>query len=401
MKVAVFFDDLRPTAGGGFTFQEEIHGELIRLEASQHEFIIYSREPSEAKNPRLRYVRSRSPRWIKLQHWMATAFAGAVFMARTLGLRGWFARSLRREGVDFVWFVTPAWVPTDLPYLYTVWDLQHRVQPWFPEMSEGARWEFRERQYREVLGRCVAVIAPNQAGREEISRYYGLPPERILTLAHPTPGFALTAPATSPTVRTRFNLGKGPFLLYPAQFWAHKNHVLALRALQKLKAEGSSYTLVCVGSDYGNQAHVKRMARELGVDAEVSFPGFVERADLVALYREAFALLYVSFCGPENIPPLEAFALGCPVIAAAVDGAREQLGEAALLVAPTDPESVVSAIRRLEVESRLKEGLIAAGLARAQRWTAAEYVRAVISFLDSFAPIRQTWGECGGVPEPD
>jgi glycosyltransferase involved in cell wall biosynthesis len=43
-------------------------------------------------------------------------------------------------------------------------------------------------------------------------------------------------------------------------------------------------------------------------------------------------LRYPSFFGAENLPPLEAFALGCPVIAADMPGAREQLGDAAILV---------------------------------------------------------------------
>ena len=44
----------------------------------------------------------------------------------------------------------------------------------------------------------------------------------------------------------------------------------------------------------------------------------------------------MSLFGPENLPPLEAMALGCPVVAADVPGAREQLGDAALRVPPID-----------------------------------------------------------------
>ena len=90
------------------------------------------------------------------------------------------------------------------------------------------------------------------------------------------------------------------------------------------------YELVLVGDDKGQAGHVASLVREMGLSDSVHQLGFVETEELVALYRGAHSLLYLSF-GPENLPPLEAYALGCPVVASDVPGAREQLGEAALL----------------------------------------------------------------------
>ena len=60
----------------------------------------------------------------------------------------------------------------------------------------------------------------------------------------------------------------------------------------------------------------------------------MKRPELIALYRHALALTFVSYFGPDNLPPLEAFALGCPVITSAIEGVDEQLGNAALYVNP-------------------------------------------------------------------
>ena len=91
-------------------------------------------------------------------------------------------------------------------------------------------------------------------------------------------------------------------------------------------------------------------------------------------------LLYQSFFGPENLPPLEAFALGCPVIAANVSGAVEQLGDAAILVDPKTLEEIAGAIRTLHNDRKLfsRTGLSRAG-ARLAR-TADHFVRGVFSF---------------------
>ena len=145
---------------------------------------------------------------------------------------------------------------------------------------------------------------------------------------------------------------RAPYLLYPAQFWSHKNHATLLRALALLP----EYTLACVGSDKGYLDHVRGLARELGVLDRVRFLGFVETDELVALYRGAHALVYLSFFGPENLPPLEAFALGCPVVQADVAGAREQLGDAALLVPPTDPRAVADGRPALRGSRRYASG---------------------------------------------
>jgi glycosyltransferase involved in cell wall biosynthesis len=113
--------------------------------------------------------------------------------------------------------------------------------------------------------------------------------------------------------------------------------------------------------------------------------------DLIALYRGAFALAYVTFFGPENLPTLEAFALGCPVVASNVDGAREQLGDAALLVEPRDPAKIAAAIKTLYDDKDLRQILIKKGRARAERWTAKDFVRGVFSALDEFEPVRRCW----------
>jgi glycosyltransferase involved in cell wall biosynthesis len=102
-------------------------------------------------------------------------------------------------------------------------------------------------------------------------------------------------------------------------------------------------------------------------------------------------LAYVSFCGPENLPPLEAFALGCPVVAAEVAGAQEQLGDAALLVDPKKPDQIAHAIQSLWRDRALRRTLVKRGLARAVRFTGEDFVKGVFGILDEFEPIRRCW----------
>jgi glycosyltransferase involved in cell wall biosynthesis len=257
-------------------------------------------------------------------------------------------------------------------------------------VSAGGEWERRERQHRSRLQRAAAVIAGTEVGRREISAFYQVPEQRIHVLPHPTPSFALDAPPSQPGALDRFRLPE-QYLLYPAQFWPHKNHAAALLALKLLRERGVELPMVFVGSDQGNASTVRRLAGELGLAGQVRFLGFVSVEELVALYRGALALAYPSLFGPENLPPLEAFALGCPVVAADVPGAAEQLGDAALRVDATRPEAIAGALLRLRDDASLRAALAARGLERARRFTGKDFVRGVYGILDGLAPYVRCW----------
>ena len=121
------------------------------------------------------------------------------------------------------------------------------------------------------------------------------------------------------------------------------------------------------------------------------FLGFVEQNDLTALYQGAFALVYPSLFGPDNLPPLEAFALGCPVVISDYDGAREQLGDAPLYVDATAPELITASIRQMLQTPNLRAQMISRGHIRARQWTATDYVRGIFAMLDEFEAIRRCW----------
>jgi glycosyltransferase involved in cell wall biosynthesis len=222
--------------------------------------------------------------------------------------------------------------------------------------------------------------------------FYQVPDARIRILPHPTPRFALDGDGlTAEAVRESFQL-PDTYLLYPAQFWPHKNHANLVRALNYLgDRHGKRPALVLVGSDKGNQSYIRRLVKEYRLDKQVIFLGFVEPRDLIGLYRGALMLVYASMGGPENLPPLEAFALGCPVAAADIAGAREQLGEAAVLFNPSDPADIGETIAGLANDPSLQSALRERGLTRARRWTAEHFVHGVFALFDEFVPIRRCW----------
>jgi glycosyltransferase involved in cell wall biosynthesis len=402
MRVGVMLSEVGPEAGGGYTFERELFAALLRLEGPQsHSFDVFTLDAPRLERsppphvrivalPRRRRLGQRIGSWWHRAAWWATK---AGRRERRSGRKtGWRERLLLSQPIDLMWYPTPVVATTEIPFITVVWDLQHRLQPFFPEVSAQSEWELRERYHEVVLRRAAIVIAGTQAGRQEIERFYQVPAERLRVLPHPTPEFAFERPTgDDAAVLAKYGIA-GIYLFYPAQFWPHKNHVGLLRALRALReTHALTPQLVLVGSDKGNRSFVEETARELDVARQVILPGFVSQHELVVLYRNALALAYVTYFGPENLPPLEAFAAGCPVVASNVPGSEEQLGDAAVLVDPRDPAAIAEALSRVANDAELRRTLVERGRQRAVRYRPDDFVRGVLAILDELEPVRGCW----------
>ncbi len=304
----------------------------------------------------------------------------------------WEDRIYACAGIQYIVCIAPWNLPSmNLPFSVVIWDLQHRNSPWFPEVGLLHEWNKRE-EISTTLRRASFIYTGTEQGRLEIQSYYQVPPDRIKVLRFAAPMFAIEAAPRpiAPDFLRRFELPP-EYIFYPAQFWGHKNHVLVLEACKILRDTiGSRPVVVFTGSDKGNLDHVREYARRLGLEEQVKFLGFVDQTDMIDLYKAAFCLAFPTFFGPDNLPPLEAFALGCPVVASDVPGAREQLGEAAILFSPTDECALAEAILHLR-DHETRERLIKAGHARVQANSWESYIRSLFDSLDEFESIRRAW----------
>lgn len=393
MKVGVYLEEFSPHVGGGYTIQDDVYRALLELrDQTRHSFVIFCRRPEETQVAGLERIQTVAFPGTLTERAVSHVSRKVASLREKRKAESRLEQIAHDAGVEFMWFIGAEAVQLDIPYLAIVWDLQHRLQPWFPEVSAGGIWDQREKFYRQFLQRAAFIIAGTEAGREEIERFYQIPRDRIRILPHPTPQLFLQATERDPQpTLEKYGLEKG-FVLYPAQFWSHKNHAGLLYAWHQLhEIHQLSVPLVFVGSDKGNENYIRQLAAKLNLLEHVHFLGFVPVDELLDLYRTALALAYVTHFGPENLPPLEAFAIGCPVIASNVSGAGQQLGDAALLVDPKDPKQIAKAVKDLNDDAQLREVLIERGRARAVSWTSREFVQSVFSMLDEFAPIRRCW----------
>jgi glycosyltransferase involved in cell wall biosynthesis len=114
---------------------------------------------------------------------------------------------------------------------------------------------------------------------------------------------------------------------------------------------------------------VERAIGQSGAGDHVRMIGYVQDADLPALYSGAWAYCQPSLYEGFGMPVLESMACGVPVIAANRSALPEVGGDAAIYVDPTDPEAIAAALRRLHQDEELRNLLIEQGPSRAASFT--------------------------------
>jgi glycosyltransferase involved in cell wall biosynthesis len=398
----------RPSAGGGYNQALSAILQLQRICAGRHRFeVVCTHADNLAVLRELGLPASHQP-----LHWVDRALAllgGGVFwqsLHRRFRFKGPFERALSRLGCDLACFSSPSSIPMSLQaigYITSLWDICHLEHPEFPEVRDFHTIALRERGYRAVLRAAVLVIVDSPRLAELAAFHYRLVPERILIMPFaPAPQLLPYRdlpgePDCSDAVAGGGRVGEEAPFFYPANLWPHKNHIRILQALVLLKQQGWRPRVVFCGHDQGNQAHLQAFVTRHGLDEQVQFIGFVDTRRLADLYRSALAVVMPTYFGQTNLPPLEAWTLGAPLIYSASFAA--QAGDAALLVDIDDAQSLAAAMtacRDPEVRARLR----AAGTRRlasiADERRLAE--QALAARIEAFSARRQCWG--GGEADP-
>ena len=141
----------------------------------------------------------------------------------------------------------------------------------------------------------------------------------------------------------------------------------------------------------GCRAYIERFANNLGLKDRIRFIGFVSNEEIVALYRHSIALVMPSYFGPTNLPPLEAFQLGVPVLYPDKAGLREQVGDAALLMNLKNPESMAFHLKNLIEDDHLARRLIIAGYERLKFFDSYDRVGVLQKVIEDFSWRRLCW----------
>ncbi len=387
MRIGVFIGNIPKEEGGGHTFQDSVLSTIHFQSAPDRQFTIFHfgkiKKKSAAANISYHELQPNSlpvKIFSKLKKFRNPSLINTPLEKACVAL-----------DIDIVWFPSYYYEETSKPFIYTIWDLQHRLQPMFPELIEENKIATRDAYLRTILTKAAYVLTGAERGRSEIVTFYNVHPERIVLLPHPTPLYVYDTKAVYDLPGVNYD---EPFVFFPAQFWAHKNHITLLLALKlMLEKQGAKKTpkLYLAGSEKNTKNHITAKIKELGLTDQVKILGFISNEQLVGMYKKASALVYPTLFGPENLPPLEAFALDCPVITSDVPGSEEQYRDAALVFKRFDHVDLAEKITLLLSDNALRADLLIKGKKIAEEYSLQNYQHKMEGIFNDFALYLRCW----------
>lgn len=294
---------------------------------------------------------------------------GQVKSFRVAGENTWLARQARKRKIDLIHHGggTMPLVRTTRSVL-TVHDLQYL---YFPEYFTRSKLTFLKAMLPRSAEAARLVLVPSEFTRRTVIERLSIDPSIVIVVPH---GIAPRDQQEVPSdIRERYGLD-GPFFLYPAATYPHKNHLVLIEAMTKLLKVHPEAKLVFTGAKAWQEWSVakdmgERIAREIaahGLTTDVLSLGYVPGADLDALYNEAVAVCFPSRFEGFGAPVLEAMARGCPVIAANATALPEVLEDSGRLVSPDNAEEWCQAMCQLIEDEALRKELSLAGCERAK-----------------------------------
>lgn len=319
MRIALVLSSTA-TEGGSFTYEQAVLKAVLRHSTSE-QFVVYAprglHQQVKGIDPAIELRTTRPGFREKIGAFLRSSAAGLNFLTILRLRNSRFERELNRDGIGIVYFLSPnisALTVRSLPIITTVWDLGHRDLPYYPEIAGGKYFAEREYYFQDTLRRSTLIVADSDVLAQQISTLYGTPSKRVLLMPFTEiiDGLELSIERHMPS-----NMSKDRVILYPAQFWPHKRHILLVRAFAQVLDYEQNVRLLLVGGNKGNRTHVESEIKRLGIADRVTIMDFLPRKDLVEMIAQSCLVVYPSELGPTNLPPLEAESLGIPTVVSA------------------------------------------------------------------------------------
>ncbi|MGZ5213710.1 MAG: glycosyltransferase family 4 protein [Actinomycetota bacterium] len=274
---------------------------------------------------------------------------------------------------EIVHATNPAGVPpvrADQRLVVTVHDLAFQR---FPELfPHGWRWLYRA-GLRAAVMRADAILVPSQSTADDLIDSTSVQPSRV----HVTPlAPSLVASDEDPTeALERLGVAR-PYVLSVGTLEPRKNLVRLVRAYRQV-APDVPHALVLAGMPgWRTEALEAELARP--GPGTIVRTGHVSDDALDALYRGADVFAYPSLYEGFGLPVVEAMAHGVPTLASNTSSLPQVVGDAALLVDPTDVSEIAEGLARLLTETAPADDLRQRGLQRAATFTWAATARATL-----------------------
>ena len=279
--------------------------------------------------------------------------------------------------------VLPELLPRNCAGVVTLHDLAFLR---FPEvLTRSKRAYHRTFTIRSLRQHATMIIANSNSTRQDAIELAGIPAARIKTVylcIDTRFSNVVIEEKEKETFRQKQGLTEG-FLLYLGTLEPRKNLNTLLEAYAQLrKVYGRKEKLVLAGGKGWLYETIFNKVRELGLEAEVLFPGFVADSEQLLWYTSASAFVYPALYEGFGMPVAEALACGIPAVTSNVSSLPEAGAGLALTVNPLDAEAMSEAIYQALTDKALRQRCQQQASSVAQRFSAQTMVEQTIKVYE-------------------
>ncbi len=375
MKKIGIYACTTPFAGGAYQYTRTIIQAVQKIaqESLEYGLIVYSEDSLWSKvciELDVPFMTLKANIFMRAVFWLSQKIPNRYIRCKISEYTYPLWRSYRKCQLDLVIISGPIIIekPASVKMVMPIYDIMQRYID-FPEVGGGYIGRERDEKYKNICKESDGVLVDSLLGKQQVLECYGNLDDKlgskIYVLPYVAPDYIYGKEQSIETFDR--------YILYPAQFWKHKNHIRLVQAIARLRDKGIKVNLVLTGTEKNNKECVERLIQELALQTQIQVFDYVTNEQLVYLYRHARALAMPTFAGPTNIPPLEALAVGCPMMLSNNFAMPEQAGDAALYFNPESIEEIADCMERLWTDDELCAELISNGAIQKRKWGIVQF----------------------------
>lgn len=298
----------------------------------------------------------------------------------------WLPILLKREKIDIL-FVIQNRVPflQTCAYVAALYDVS--------EFRVDKKYDLLRNWYRNTVLKIATrhakqIVTISESSRNDIEQFLYVPHDKITVMYCGVGSEFFNTPKPDNirrTLKSRYPV-ESPYLLYVGALdHPNKNLVRLIQAYNQARQEYNlSHQLLLVGPKRLRAEVIFEEIERSPFCKDIHWLGYVPQADLPLIYAAADVFLYLSLWEGFGLPALEAMASGTPVIASRTSSLPEVVGNAGLLVDPTDVGMIAKAVGLLLNNEQLRLRYCQLGRARAKTFSwqgAAQKLRSVFEYV--------------------
>jgi len=271
------------------------------------------------------------------------------------------------------------------PIIITVHDIAYLR---LPNLLNTSRKVYKKNILQISIKKAEVIIVDSYATKKDIVEYFGIREGKIRVIHLGVEG-RFRPINNVESFRLKNNL-PSKMILNVGTLEPRKNVVSLIKAFNELRKKGfKDYKLVIAGNKGWLYEEIFKEVIHSDLEREVLFLGVVKDKDLPVLYNCADIFVYPSLYEGFGLPPLEAMACGIPVITSNTSSLPEVIGDAGIMVDPTDINSLCESMYILLKDKELWNRMRNMGLERSKLFSWDKTAEKILKVYDDVFSVHK------------